>query len=701
MIGRTIRSLTILLSVVLGQSALSQTTVTFVNTGKMNVSTSSPTSRVALYVPDAVRQLTVSGRTVEVIQNGITEIGGNFYQDAQTNVFAVGSNTLTTSTGKIRFVKDHSGVNRTISTQAVNIATFDRGLYYIAFPNIEISTNDSIVIPGKMGIDASTVHRVNAKTGSLVLRSTVHGVNAYDASLRITQVGTSENLVDLGAVVVERDMTTYRPSNGSTQLFGFATPFKNTQLSGYFAGNWVRRPLNTDAYGHTAYIYGNKDNNPADGTIDEDQYVYLAAEKLVPAQAYFIKPRPKEYLYSDLKSSAGLWYTGEPNPTLYDKGKFYFNGTVYTVQHYNEQLFADDVLFSKSINTSNLTSTVNWLVGNSYTCPISFSLLTDALTNSAISFSPYIYVYPAGASTYQACDISGNPDAIKLVTVDEIPAMSLFMLRVAKNSAQNGSIAITKSMLRHATVAHNTPIKVKGSRESTQTVSNQVIFRVNPSDNENLYDITAVGLRADASLGVDNYDMAKPYVNDDNIFQLYTLSNATTKLSTNGLPLTADSIPLVFNPSKYGGTFALSAQYTESLTTEGVWVYDKKVQKYIDMKTTPGYTFSSLPSDTPERFFITFNRPESTKVPEVKMSLNLYYSDNCIYLKNLEGQDVSSRYSVYSTQGKVLFNGVIDNFPEMTVRVKNIPTGVYMVKVTGKRTAISKFVVTRLLSSTN
>ena len=383
----------------------SQTNVTFVNTGQMYVAPQSSSAGVSLYVPDAMRQLTVSGRTVGIIQNGITELGGNFYQDALSTVFVVDGSTNTTSTGKFRFVKD-TGTNRTITTQSVNINAFDRGSYYIAFPNIEISTNDSIAVPGKMGIDALSLHRVNNKTGKLILRSDVVNSKSYDASLRVNQAGTSSSLVDLGAVIVERDMTIYRPSNGSTQLFGFATPFKDTQLSGYFAGNWVRRPLNTGTYGHTTYIYGNKDNSPADAIIDQDQYVYLAAEKLVPAQAYLIKPRPNAYAYSNLQAESGLWYTGEPNPSLYDKGKYYFNGKVYTVTPYSEQLFAEDVLFSGSINTASLGSTVNWLIGNSYTCPLPISLLSDAIGNSNLVFSPYIYVYPAGSSTYQAVDIS-------------------------------------------------------------------------------------------------------------------------------------------------------------------------------------------------------------------------------------------------------------------------------------------------------
>lgn len=670
-------------------SGNAQTNVTFLNTGQIYVGQRSPSTGVSLYVPDAMRHLTVSGRTVEMVQNGITELGGNFYQDATTHVFPIDASTTTTCTGIFRFVGNHPGVNRIITTQSVNQNSFDRGSYYIAFPAVQIGTNDSIVIPGRMGLDAASIHKTSGKTGKFILRSEVIAAKSFDASLRIPASGTSSALVDVGSVVVERDMTTYRPSNGSTQLFAFATPFKNTQLSGYFAGNWLRRPLADGTYGHTTYIYGNKDNNPADGTIDDDQYVYLAAQKLVPAQAYFVKPRPKDFSYDQLKSSAGLWYTGAPNPTAYDKGKFYFNGSVYSVTPYSEQLFADDQLFSNSVSNSNLSSTVNWLIGNSYTCPISIALLKQAMSNSTLVFSPYIYVYPAGAATYQTVDISGNEGAIQLTQIEEIPAMSVFMLRVSKGQAQNGSLTIGKSMLRHATVAHNNPQKLKSS---SATITNQVVFRVAPSDNDNIYDLTAIGLRADASVGSDSYDMAKAFVSDDNIFQLYTLSSTQSKLSANGLPLTADSVTMAFSPSKYGGTYILSSQYAESLTTEGLWVYDRKVMNYYDLKSGT-YTFNSESTDDANRFMITFRRPVTTGLNETATGIQLCYMAHQVKISGLESSDLGSMLKLYDSQGRQLLSTQIDAYPTKTFAVDHILTGVYMVQITGKHCKISKLVI--------
>ena len=116
-----------------------------------------------------------------------------------------------------------------------------------------------------------------------------------------------------------------------------------------------------------------------------DQYVYMAAETLVPAQAYLIKPRPSNYSYANLQTSGGLWYTGA-TASAYDKGKFSFNGKVYTVTPYQEQLFAEDVLTSKSASGTPL-STVNWLIGNSYTCPISTAELARAMVTENTNYN--------------------------------------------------------------------------------------------------------------------------------------------------------------------------------------------------------------------------------------------------------------------------------------------------------------------------
>ena len=674
------------------QSPDSPDDIIFVNKGQIHIK-SGGTNDVAMYVPFGMRH---TGNEPSVILNGQLNLGGNLYHDATTNIFVIDPlTTLSTSTGIFRFVKDYAGTNRYITTYSQDITTFDKGLRYVAFPHIEIATNDSIVVPGKMGIDASTLKRSGSKNGHFILRSDVVSGNAYDASLRITQSGTSASLVDLGSVVVERDMSLYRPDASTSQLFGFATPFKNTQRSGYYAGNWVRRPLGDGTYGHTTYVYANKDNSPADGLIDGDQYISYAEQTLSPAQAYLIKPRPAGFDYSTLQAQSGLWYTGEPIASMYDKGKFYFDGKVYQSPVYQEQLFADDVLYANTISTTGpLGSTVNWLIGNSYTSPISTKLLAKAMENSGLAFSPVLYVFPAGATTYQACDISGSGDAIVVADIKEIPAMSIFMVRVSRNSIQNGTLSIGKDLLRHADVSHNNPQYAKGiSKAPAQSsISNQVTFRVSPTENSNIFDMAAIGLRATAITGSDNYDMAKVSVNDDNLFQLYTLSSTNSKLSANGVPLNIDAVRLGFRSTNYVSNYKLEAKHVQSLSSEGLWLEDTKTATFTDLLLESSYHFTSEPGDTEERFLVHFISPISSGINDNPWGkIEAYTVSDNLVIRNLISSDLGSNAYIYDASGRLLKSLEVSKAPQFEMPFNYLP-GVYVLQIRGSRTTTIKFV---------
>ena len=296
-------------------------------------------------------------------------------------------------------------------------------------------------------------------------------------------------------------------------------------------------------------------------------------------------------------------------------------------------------------------------------------------------------MYPAGSSTYQAIDIS-NPDAIVVSGVTEIPAMSVFMVRVSRGTAQSGSLSIGKDLLRHAAVAHNNPNNVK----AVAATSNQVTFRVSPVGNDNIFDLAAIGLRATASFGSDTYDMVKAYVQDDNLFQLYTLSG-TTKLSANGLPLTADSIAMTFCPSKYGGNYNLTASYIETLTRDGLWLYDKKTQDIIDMKNINPYSFSSNPTDATDRFLVMFSNPVKSGLNDIRFKLYLYYNDKKVIIKQLTENNLGNKITLFDTQGKQLRSCMVNNYPEMKIDVSDFHKGVYIMHISGNQSGSAKFIV--------
>jgi hypothetical protein len=658
--------------------------VIFVNTGAMNIAAGG-TNGVALYVPFGMRQ-TGSGPSIKM--NGQANLGGNFYQDATSPVFTVDATTtsLAFSAGTFRFVKDW-GYMRVLTSNFI-ASTYDRGTSFVAFPNILLATNDSIRLAARMGIDAKTFKRAIGKTGKMILSSDRYGSNVFDASMRVTGTGASASLVDLGSVIVEREMSYYRSTVGTEKLFGFATPYLNTMLSGYYAGNWVRRPVANPTTGHTQFVFGNEQDG--NGVILSSQYIWHPLEKLVPGQAYLIKPRPPGFTYQDLRDDKnGLTITdGNISAGAYDQTKFIFNGKVYSLDAYEEQLYAEDFLYQSPSITST-ASTINWLVGNSFTAPIGTQQLIDAMAASPLRFSPFIWVYPAGSATYQSYRITGTENII-VEDLEYIPAMSVFMLRILSGTSP-GQFNITKSMQRHAKVTHSVPVLAKRDQGRSNAPAadskfkNQILFKVMPDDNPLQYDRAAIGLRQTASRASDSFDMTKILTTGDN-FLLYSLSSTNAKLSANGMPLDVDFVKLCFKPVSDTAEFVLDATYQETLTSEGVWLEDTKDNVIIDLKETNSYGFTSYPADSEERFLVHFKRPINlvTNIGTSKSNIQAFTVNERLIIKNIKTEDIGSLLYVFDVSGKTVISQTISNYPELNLPF-NQASGIYLIQIKGER----------------
>ncbi len=649
--------------------------VDFLNTGKMYIAPPVTGSNASMYVVNGVQCISETN----IIMEGVWKIGGNFIQDSETNVF-ITDNGYTTSQGTMVFSSQANGdtVRRYITTS--NLANYNRSEHYVAFPHIQIETNDTIVVPSKMGIDAVSVQR-NGKTGFFLLESSNTESEAiYDASLRITGDGNSEDLVATGSVVVEQYMGAYR--NGSDpQLFPFASPFKNTQLSGYFAGNFVRRLLR-DSILHTTYVLGNKPsaNNPS--VISRDQYVTNPMETFMAGAPYLIKPRKTGFNYDSLQADGGLVITGEEIANLYDKEKLTFNGEVYNITPYKEQLFADDTLFSYTFKeATTLTNTVNWVIGNSYTAPLSVDSIAALMKTSSLTFLPSIYIFNPGFTTYQA--VSLLDDGVGTgYDYDEIPSKSIFIVRLANGSTipQGATFTIKKQQLIQGNLSHN----LKSGRISTDR---DVSFRVTPEENVNVYDLSAIGLRAAASFGNDAYDIPKVYDPENHGFQLFTkTATNSSKLSISGIPLDADSVLLGFKPQPKEMRYTL----TVSQKNEGeLWLKDLKTNTLTDLLQTPSYTFAGKATDLEDRFIVYFSNPsgEATSTPSVSNqngAISVRFTDNQLSIYGLTGIDMGAIVYIYDTAGKTVFSGTVSQLPQQDFYV-SLPSNVYMISIQGQR----------------
>jgi len=573
-----------------------------------------------------------------------------------------------------------------------DLATFTRADRYVAFPQIEVATADEVVIPARMGIDALNI--IKTGTGKMRLESTPSGTSVFDASMRIVGAGSVSNaLVPAGMVIVERDVSLYRDQNNtSTEMsqlgrMPFATPMENMR-SGYFAGNFVRQTIADPATGHVDYVYADQ-KSTVTGKIDGKFYLTKPYDDLFKqGTAYVIDLRPNGFDYSQLSDNGGLPETFGSNN--HDIPLIKFDGNVYT-QSLNEQVFAQDVLYSKNLNISANSNWINWAIGNSYTAGIDVELLATAMKNSTLRFGSSIFVFTSGgAQGYQPVNIV-DPSFNILTDLTEIPSQSTFIVQLMNTGAQVGSLEINKPMQTHGDVAHGANL-AKGYR-----FLEEVLFKVTSEENPNFYDLTLIGFRPNAKPTYDSVDLEKVYSSSNNVFQMYSTSTDGTKLSGNALSTGTANAPLSFKPAFAKSDYVISTSRLESLTTEIVWLEDLKTGKTIDLRAVGEYEFSAEPGDNPNRFIVHFTkasaaREDITKKEDITIDYNNATRE--ITIGRLEQTDLGSLVIIANAQGRIVKNASIAQFPQSLVDVRDLVDGVYIATVKGNRNAVpTKFVV--------
>jgi hypothetical protein len=643
-------------------------------------------------------------------QNGKTTLTGSFIHDASTHAFPVNESGKGISTGSIIFKDGLANPALLRQITSTNVS-YDRGQRYIAFPTIEIGTNDTIEVPGIMGLDATKILATSAsKTGKLYLRSdVVDAGNVEDASMRIT--GNSGNSdVPAGRVVIERNMTPYRvvrtapDQDGSNRpLFAFASPMVDMR-SGYFAGNWVRK-LIADENEHVQYVYGNyADPN---GLINKNQYITDPTESFQPGKGYLVKARPAGFDYNELITQTGLTITNDA-PSLYDQIKFTFNGHVYTLPESDEQVFAADTLFSVEVDGSvEVEATRNYIIGNSWTSAISVDSLVELIdTHPSLYFEAAIYVWPSGATGYYKYVPTqwnalqpGTTPAIGLISdLETIPSQSLFMIRLlsdpeikkySSSLKQSGNFTLKKQDFQvHNGARHNTLLR---SATEESSFVDEVLFRLSPESNPAFYDLAAVGLRDNSQTTFESQDMEKVYMSGSDGFLLYSLSSDNKKLSVNAVPRGTNSIKLCLEPGAGFDRMTLTASRTESI--ENVWLEDLLTHTYIDLKQETGYTFDISPQDTHERFVVHFDFDLPTEIEEItKDFLQCYYNGGNLVLKGLLESDLGSSIFITDISGRILEEEFISQTPEAHIPVGSLSDGIYLAKLQGKRSITVKFI---------
>lgn len=666
------------------------------NHGLLKVAVLNTTDTAIMYVGGTLKTKDLSAIDLD----GKMIITGNFIQDATRPAFVSpdydASNPEITdkvSQGTFIFRGDFAAGTRSHQiTTDDDAETHDRGVQYLAFPNIRLETNDTVVLTSYMGIDAQKI--TSANNGRLLLRSENKSGKVYDASLRFPY-GVAQ--ATAGIIAIERNVELYR-TNQANQLYAFASPFIN-QRSGYFAGNWVRNPI-VGADGYVLYPLANAMDNT--GHIYPEYYVIDPFEQFLPGQPYLIRYVTSSYEYTDDDLLVTGGYSGTEQETL---GTYLFNGYPYNLSalqgYIPEQILTDEPLYSHNMNPQTTPKYV--VVGNSYSAPISVEKLINYLNDrksTGMNFAPFLYFFPAGSQSYQ--QVNWTTYDVNAFPIQYIPSQSIFMIM---HYGGGGDLTFDKSLTVQAKVTNNllfdevsgaygAPAMPDVNATSGNIQNNLLKFKVSTSDNPNIFDQTAVFVRSDASLGNDRYDMVKYSNFDTGSFQLSMRDQSNTRQYQMGVPTNTESVNMSFSPAKYGGTYVLTASNVESMTTQAVILEDTKTHYFQDLRENPVYEFQTEQYDYENRFVVHFIQQVPTGTNDMQDgSINAYYNNNhSIIVQYLNDKDLNSTVELIDIQGRLISKDKITSYPTQSMDV-NLASGVYFVRVNGARNYTGKVVV--------
>lgn len=614
---------------------------------------------------------------VAVFQAGITTLTGDFVNDITNgNVFQEGD------TGLVEFEGS--------ATQRIR-GSADKSLYYINFPNLRVNNPASVQIVPEMGIEVGTLF---LNRGRLTLQSEV-----TDSLSR--QVEMAHLLVRPDAEVIYNRSTESAEEKGiievelalgdnylNKRLVGFSPPFKRI-YSDYFTFNYLSKPSPSGLFGDSGSL------------ITSLSYPMNAGEGYLLGQGFI---EDEEYYANHL---GGQWSESDYEDRYTDKFSFARDFMPYSFGQYNT---AEDRFSGEEINTTDVSILLTRqgfnYVGNPYTTPIDLSTFVEETNeidawgvtraaDGAGELRNSFYVVSGGTGSYNETTKKYSLTVSYLLgqavggtlNKEEYPSfliapMQMFIVGKNENGESNLKIPASARSHGHAPFLRSTP-----------AYTDELLIESVDEDTKG-YDRLCVVFRESASLeSNDRYDATKFFNYSGGVSQIYTRSADGKSMTTNVIPSSARSLELYLQPSDKTREVTLSAYRLYSLlSVSEVWLEDKYRNTWTNLRETPSYTFESAPTDEPDRFVLHFEKQEVGIENPEESSIRAFYHAGKIYLRGLTEQDMNSLVTVTDIQGRGYLRDIIRHTTDTAIEC-NLPRGIYIINIKGKRNYFSKTIV--------
>jgi len=613
--------------------------------------------------PVLVTDLTVSG----MILNGSIALNGHTL-------------TITGAVTGAGTIKGSATSSLTVNTSSINTINFGTTATDSLLANLTISGAGFVTLGTGVGITKLlTVSSGILNTGNhLTLKSTSIANTAVVAT-----VGGTIN----GKVTVERFIP-----NGLRAFRDLAAIVAN---AGSMLNNWQEGGNKPVGYG--MYITGVKGVAPGgvdvttglDKTISGSASLYTYGAGNWPSVINTKNTNLDPFMgYRALIRGDRTYNLYAPDPTtmagatiLRTTGNLVTGNVLYNTTNVTSSIYTS--MAAKLVSGVNNFS----FVVNPYACPIDWELVsanagTQNITNSYWYFDPtFMSQGYATYVTYNATpgvQINSNPSKSKLDKYIQ-PGMAFF---IQNSNSSNPSLAITETNKAAAST------KTAVFRTEAPNYIHVSLWKNINGENTNLDGAVAVFNNNFTSL-IGDKDSKKLINGGENIF----ITQSNTDLSIAALPVPAENEEIVLNLSQIvsGTTYQLQVD-AKQFTSSGVEVYikDKLLNTILPVIAGLYFTPTKDLATYQGRFSIVFKKVIITPA-FVKGSVSIYpnpVSNNKLTLQmnNLE-KGIYTLRIVNSLGQEFMISSLHceSGIATKTIAVKQLPTGVYTIQLTGKQ----------------
>jgi hypothetical protein len=536
--------------------------------------------------------------------------------------------------------------------------------------------NDQLVISTNSNITITNVP--NQIIGSLYIQKTGNG---NDKSVILQSVSSSTTLyITTIGLTVDNKINLLTNTNSQKVNFKLA-PITRTTIMGTFDGyNLTLESNSTNTASILSDTTVNDNKITLNGTTKVEQYIKGGQWH------YITSPIPNAvsntFLHDYLRyydEVAGVWsqYIVPTNIPL-PLGRGY---EVWSSDGNGNSITKVDTFYTtQGLNNGqiqvNLTRTPNTgggynLIGNPYPSAINWESQEIYVSNMLphcwvldydVNGNYYYKVYIGKLNGYNSDSTNGGSRFIA--------PMQGFFVKVDQPYT-NGYIQFNNNCRRH----NSRPFY----KEITVATPNSLRLKV---EGNNASDETVIKFNNDV-IGNPNYWMVEKWMGSSNIPQIYSLKDNEMEC-INTFPesdATTVKVGLVVGVS---GSYILTA--TQLSFSNEVTLEDTKLNKIINLKTQPIYTFTADTSDIPNRFLVHFGSTLSGVNDNiVSTSLNIYSYDKNVYITNNKGE---SDVYIYDVLGKEIQHLKI--YDENNTIPTNVVNGTYIVRVVSKNSIQNK-----------